>query len=336
MKNKILVAVYFVAAHLGLIWLFYWINRKNKIVLTYHNIIPDGLFDHSHHLGVSHGESVFEKQIQLIRRRFITNFKKREIRCLITFDDGYKNQLEIAARILSSYGLQGVFFVSFRSITTGCTLAIDRIMMWMSYVPIGNYIVLGSGLLINDSSRHLAISNIYEKLIRNFELWCVVENELNAAYPFDMLSMDPELARLRFEPLNSEDLKMLSRQGHLVGAHSWGHQPLSTLPLELQKEDFSTCALLSSKYCNSKLYSYPFGGIEEVAPSTARLCAEYGFNAGYMNMPVAPEWPGVDAKFTLARFSLPNESNKYLLDAKLSGFEAFCKKYVKKLQSQFF
>ena len=110
MKKKFLLLFYFVMTYLGFIKLFYWLNRNKKIILTYHNIIPNHLFDDSCHLGVSHTESVFKEQIKLIYQRFDRN------QCLITFDDGYKNQLEVAAKILSDHHLQGIFFVSFQSV----------------------------------------------------------------------------------------------------------------------------------------------------------------------------------------------------------------------------
>jgi len=318
--------------YIGVIRLFYWLNLKKKLILTYHNIIPDDLFDHTYHLGVSHSESIFKKQIQLICTRFISNHKgKKMVRCLITFDDGYKNQLEIAARTLSSYHLKGLFFISFQSLTSGRTLIIDKVMMWMSYVPAGEYKIMDNFITIHNSNRHVIASKLYDQLIENYKLWDEIEEELNSAFSFDNLTINPNLIRLRFEPLTSDDLETLVKDGHLVGSHSWSHRPLGRLPLAVQKEDFSKCMSFVNKYCNSLLYSYPFGGVQEVSPLTAKLCAEYGFSAAYMNIPESPEWFDVNTNYTLPRLSLPNESNRYLIDGKLSGFELFCKRIIRTL-----
>lgn len=332
MKKQILIVFYFLMTCVGIIRLFYWVNRKKKIVLTYHNVIPDKLFDYSYHLGVSHNESVFEKQVQLIRRRFLSYDQGKQVgRCLITFDDGYKNQLEIAVRILNRHGLQGIFFISFQSVTAGRTLIIDKVMMWISYVPVGNYVLLGSSIAINDANRHLVATKIYNQLIENFELWNTIEEELNRVFSFNMLPINSNHAKLRFEPLTLDDLETLVKEGHLVASHGFCHYPLATLPPKMQQEDFSMCALLAKKHCNSMVYSYPFGTIQEVSPFTTRLCAEYGFSAAYMNIPESPEWAEVDNKYVLPRLTLPNEKNRYLLDAKLSGFELFCKKLLNTL-----
>jgi peptidoglycan/xylan/chitin deacetylase (PgdA/CDA1 family) len=253
-------------------------------------------------------------------------------RCLITFDDGYKNQLEVAAKILNHHNLQGIFFVSFQSVSTGQALTIDKVMMWMSYIPAGNYRLMGNVIEINDSNRCANASRLYEQLLKDYKLWDVIENELNNAFSFDSLPINSEYARLRFKPFDFNDLKILAEKGHLVGSHSWNHIPLSILPAEKQKEDFSLCVHFANKYCNSMLYSYPFGGIQEVSPATTTLCQEYGFSAAYLNIPEPPQWLNVNKNYILSRINLPNEKNKYLLDAKLSGFESFCKKASKKIR----
>ncbi len=332
-KNKILIMFYFFMNYLGVIQLFFWLNRKKRLVLTYHNIIPDNLFDESYHLGVSHCESVFKKQIQLIAKRFN---KKKFNRCLITFDDGYKNQSEIASKTLNHYDLTGLFFISFQLLTTGCALTIDRIMMWLSYVPVGEYKIMGHLITLDDHNRSLIGSEIYEQLMANYKLWDEIENELDRAFSFNHLSMNPQLSRLRFEPLTVVDLKTLINAGHSIGTHSWNHRPLSQLPIEVQKEDFLKCSTLVKKYCNSLLYSYPFGSTQEVSPLTAQLCEEYGFHSAYMNVPESPKWLNVKANFIFPRLNLPNESNRYLINAKLSGFEMFCKKNCEKLRKFIF
>ncbi|HLB43371.1 MAG TPA: polysaccharide deacetylase family protein [Gammaproteobacteria bacterium] len=328
-KKIILIIFYYIMTCLGVIKLFYWLNRKKRLILTYHNIIPDDLFDHTYHLGVSHSESIFKNQIKLISRRFSYNLKEKKMfRCVITFDDGYKNQMEIAARILNSYDLKGLFFISFQSLISGRALIIDRVMMWISYVPVGEYNIIGNLTKINDENRSLIASTLYDHLIKNYKLWDEIEENLNNSFEFNRLTIDPHLARLRFKPLTADDLKKLVYEGHLIGAHSWSHRPLSRLPIEIQKEDFLKCRLLVKKHCNSLLYSYPFGGIQEVSPITTKLCEECGFSAAYMNIPEAPLWLDVNADYILPRLSLPNESNKYLINGKLSGFEFFCKKII--------
>ena len=324
MKQKLLCTFYYFISCIGLFYLFYWINRNKKIILTYHHIIPDALFDNSVHLGVSHCESVFENHIQLINRRFSKN------KILITFDDGYKNQFEIAAKILENHGLRGIFFITFQLIVNKSTLIIDKIMQWVSYVPVGHYQLANMQFSVTAENRHQIASMFYETLLSNYLLWDTIEDQLNSNFSFDDLKMNLELKRLRFEPISESHLSILINNGHTVAAHSWDHRPLSTLPIKIQKQDFDLCKNYAEKYCNSDLYSYPYGGIQEVSPAAICLCKEYGFAGAYTNN-ASLIWPEEDANFQMPRISLPNHSNRYVLDAKLSGFEFFCKMIIKKL-----
>lgn len=310
---------------LGVLRLFYWINRHKQIVLTYHNIIPDFLFDDSAHLGVSHCASIFENHIQLIKRKFKKNT------CLITFDDGYKNQYEIASKILERYGLNGIFFITFKLIDAGHALTIDKMLQWISYVPLGHYHVFDVELEITEDNREHIASKLYKKLLLNDTLWDKIENELNNVYSFECLMINTELKKLRFSAMSEFDLSLLIKNGHVVAAHGWDHKPLSSLPLEMQQNDFRLSKEFSNKWCNTDLYSYPYGTQLEVSPVTIQLCEQFGFSAAYMNTQCALSFPEENAHYQLPRLNLPNSMNRYLLNAKLSGFELVIKKWFKRL-----
>lgn len=311
-------------ANIGLFYLFYYLNRHKKIVLTYHNIIPDHLFDNSTHLGMSHIESIFENQIRLIKQK--VNYEH----VMITFDDGYKNQYQIASKILEKHGLRGTFFVTFQLIENQTPLTIDTVMQWISYVPAGSYKVIGTQFNITTENRHQIASIIYEKLLSNYTLWDDIEKELDQAFSFNQLKMNSELKRLRFDAMQKSDLLSLISKGHTVAAHSWDHRPLATLPIEIQKQDFLLCKTYAEQYCNSRLYSYPYGTKKEISRDTIRLCKKYNFVSAYTNLPWLA-WKNEEVDYQLPRISLPNYNNSYLLDAKLSGFEFFCKMLIEYL-----
>lgn len=305
---------------MGLFRFYYWVNRSKELVITYHNILPDELYDSSVHLGVSHAESVFENHINLIK----DIQKNRKI--LITFDDGYKNQLEVAAKILNKYNLKAIFFITFEMLITSRALLIDMLLMWTSYVPAGIYRIFDQEYKLDNSNRAQVTSGIYEKLIESPSLWQVLESELNKTFEFDKLDVTSELRSLRFEPLNEGDLNELKKQGHSLGAHGWSHKPLATLSGDEQRQEFSLSKKYTDKYCNTKIFSYPYGGPKEVSPQTVSLCEHFGFSAAYMNIPRAPRWTGINSNYVQTRMSLPNCKNRFVLHAKLSGFEGFLKR----------
>jgi peptidoglycan/xylan/chitin deacetylase (PgdA/CDA1 family) len=287
-------------------------------VLTYHNVIPDDLFDASLHLGVSHSESAFKKHMSILKKRLAPE------NVLITFDDGYVNQYEVASRILDKHNLKGVFFISFKLLIERQPLTIDKVLQWVSYVPEGQYTIFNSLYTLSEESRHPVFLLFYEKLLNDCVLWETIEEQLNVAYAFNKLRIDPALKRLRFEPLTLKNLSALKLAGHTVAAHSWAHLPLATLPIETQREDFSLSKVFAKKHCNSNLYSYPYGGKREVSSETISLCKEYGFSAAYLNINDSINDLEEDANYQLPRIDLLN-NNAYYIEAKLSGFYFFCK-----------
>lgn len=321
--------MYLIFSKTGVFTLFYFLNRNKKIVLTYHNVIPDQLFDDSPHLDVSHHKSIFEHHIQHIKKRFSKNDLANRV--LLTFDDGYQNQFKIASKILDTHQLSGIFFLSFKLIEEEKTLDVDNMTQWVSYVPPGNYTLFQQPVTVTTENRAEIASTIYDWLLSDYLLWNTLERELNNAYPFDRLAIPNALKTLRFDPIKPNELCLMIANGHRIAAHSWNHYPLATLPIALQRHDFELCQLKKKKYCNSDLYSYPFGGLAEVSEAAINLCADYGFSEAYINDENPLNWPDSDSRYQLPRISLPNHNNSVILDAKLSGFEFFCKKWIRKL-----
>lgn len=93
--------------------------RGRTIVLAYHNIVPDELFpvgDRSLHLPLSH----FRAQLDLLTRFFdvvpLTALLKpstgRRPRAVLTFDDAYQGALTLGVAELAARGLQATVFVA--------------------------------------------------------------------------------------------------------------------------------------------------------------------------------------------------------------------------------
>ena len=325
-KRRLLTFIYLICGWTGITRLFYTLNRHRPLVLTYHNIIPDALFDDALHLGMSHRLSEFQQQIDLIASRLkvttdLCGMKDRS--CVITFDDGYRNNL-LAAEYLERKGLGAIFFVPVEPIVTGRTLVIDRVMRWFSYVPPHTYSVSGEPVTILEGKRHEAYSRFYSWMLRNIEQWEKLPQLLDSCYPFSTLEDLPEAyLNLRFQPMRRDELGRLRAAGHLVGCHSWNHRPLAALSDSAMRADFEACQVQRSLF-NVDVYSYPFGGTEEVDERAVELCKSFGYHMAFSNA------SGRESNNPMAcgRVSLPRETNQYVLDAKLSGLESFLKRLI--------
>ena len=97
MKRKLVKYFAVFAYYSGLCALFYWLNRKAKRIITFHNVLPDAMFRGGVANGVSTSLSCFEKILDECRKRFEFSTDLFDAKTLtITFDDGYRNQYSTA------------------------------------------------------------------------------------------------------------------------------------------------------------------------------------------------------------------------------------------------
>src|SRR5262245_50086968 len=96
MRPKLISILYILCGAIGITRLFSVFGTGR--IVTYHNVLPDEIFDDALHLGVSHRMSEFKAQVDLIRSRLkvTTDFMGSPGTCVITFDDGYKNNIAAA------------------------------------------------------------------------------------------------------------------------------------------------------------------------------------------------------------------------------------------------
>ena len=97
----------------GLDALFYWLNRRAKRTLTFHNVLPDDMMIKGAAEGITISLSEFRKIIGWIGERFPFSVDVDDPKtATIAFDGGYKNEYEIAGKWLMKQGVPAIMFVS--------------------------------------------------------------------------------------------------------------------------------------------------------------------------------------------------------------------------------
>ncbi len=89
-------------------------QKANKLIITYHNILPASELTRFFTSNVDILETTFEFQIKSLLEDFkiqpavdITNHEKKGI--FLSFDDGMLNNIEIVEPILKKYGITAMF-----------------------------------------------------------------------------------------------------------------------------------------------------------------------------------------------------------------------------------
>lgn len=282
MRHKLVETLAFLAYWTGVDALFYWLNRKAKRIVTFHNVLPDSLYTNDLANGVSNSESGFRLIVGEIakRYRFSTDLLDAKT-CTITFDDGYVNQAEIAGRVLDEMGIPAILFVA-------------------------GDLIGGKGSLLVD--RLLHATETVEKWTK--ETWpALKKGEVKDEGEQWMEKISPEYRRLRLTGVTEEMLKERRRKGWKICWHTWRHLPLVSMSeAEVRKE------LSCPAEYRGEVLSYPFGNPEEVGETAIRLAEELGYPCAVSNTHAVGAKHG---KFFLPRTGLL--PNKYMIHFELSG-----------------
>lgn len=236
------------------------------LVIRYHCIQPEFNDSNAFLRGIVHLSADFERHMEIIARRFnpvsleeifrahsgSQPLRKRSV--CVTFDDGFKDNLEIAAPIMDRYGVVGTIYV-----TTG--LLVQRKNPWFvrvrrAFEVTGQEDCPGIGGktydLADPKGRRTAFLEVSRMCAtttgsQQQELVQQVEEALAVA-PMDKYMM-----------LTEEQVGQTVKRGHIIGSHTVTHPNLAHVPADaLEKELTESKAVLDRLTgANTHHFSYP-------------------------------------------------------------------------------
>ena len=322
MKRLIMRFIEWVAYWLGVDALFYWLNRKAQRVVAFHNVLPDGVLQMKDRGGICFSASEFRSAIRELKRHFeFSTEPGRAGTLMITFDDGYLNQYEVAAKILQEEGdIPAVLYVSGALVGSkgfeNC-LTVDKILQWQIDVPM-----------------EVAEKTFGRKFYNRMQIWSeallpvfAADSEqkglgllkrLESAYSVanDMAGRSSEYRRLRFDGIAAEQIADLRSRGWKVGYHTFSHYPVSRLSDGEARKELSPTDGEMLKVP----FAYPYGNQDFVSPRDEEIVASLGY-------PCAYSCEG-DPSARTGRYFLPRMMppiGKYRLHFELSGVRHFLK-----------
>lgn len=303
-----LVAIF--AYWLGIDALFYWLNRKSKRIITFHNVLPDEMFREGVANGVSNRLSDFKKIVEMCKRRFSIDTDMFNARSLtITFDDGYHNQYEYAFKTLREIGVEAYVFVS--GDTKNGSLTIDKLLHWVSEAPI-EYIP-------NSNRAAYWEYEIWPKFLKDSKTkGGEVLRELDAIYPYEkvLASLPEDYKRERLTGISEDELNEMRVSGWKIGWHTKSHFPLSRLTA-----DETRAELTPPKEMKDVCLSYPYGELDCVDAGVIEIAKSFGYPCAVSNMIGDGK---LRDQYFLPRMAL--SADKYVFHFELSGAKHFLKK----------
>lgn len=201
-------------------------TSRKPVILLYHGV-PEVADNGSVAL------AAFESHIAFITRHFefvspeqITTNRGRlkPLQVLLTFDDGFQNQFELAKRVLLKYSVPAIFFVSSRHATPGAFLWFVYLRMLSEHFQEEGFSFRESYFSMRPENRASSISRLTSILLNMKPHPSAMYRAIAQELP-DMKGMiDQKLMADRYEGMSADEVAELSREPlFTMGCHTVDH-----------------------------------------------------------------------------------------------------------------
>jgi peptidoglycan/xylan/chitin deacetylase (PgdA/CDA1 family) len=250
--------------------------------------------------------------------------KPKRLSVLITFDDGYRDNYELALPVLEKHGVPAIFFVPAGLIDSGRLGWVDLIPWLIRRSPKRSISYGGVELpLGSPPEQNRAIEFFNSKFI--LEPMSSTHNLLQELQ--DLCETNPpDPAAQAAELMTWEHLRKISnsKSRSSVGSHTHTHRVLATLSAQQQEEE-----LRSSKSClesnlgrRVRTLAYPVGGYRHFTHETRSIARRCGYDFGMSFCTGVNVWGSIEP-FDVKRISVPYPHSISMFAATVTAPEFF-------------
>ena len=248
------------------------------IVLLYHRIA--GVSD-VHGLNVS--PHAFESQLEWLQSTCnvvtmdtllqTSSYDLPERSVAITFDDGYLDNLQIAAPMLERFGLPATYFVTTRWLGAPGEYwwdLLERVVLGSSELPPALTLDTASGTLTLSTASRSDRRAAHEQLHARMVEADLREREQLVQLLGQFAAADPTSPR----PMVADEVRTLARfPGASVGAHTVNHLSLAHQSAEVVRREMLECRLALEEVVGAPVrdFAYPYGSMRLECRDVARI-----------------------------------------------------------------
>jgi peptidoglycan/xylan/chitin deacetylase (PgdA/CDA1 family) len=295
-------------------------ERDLLLVLNYHRIgnSDDDPFDPG--MFSATGDQLYE-QISYLKRRvslvtleealaFVDGTSREKTprcRVLLTFDDGYLDNYQVAFPILRTHGVQGVFFLATGMVGSSHIPWWDQIAFMVKTARKRRFRLRYPADLAVDVDENAMTKSLRDIL----RLYKRPENTDAARFVRELAEEakgdDPPRTVRRFIDWN-EAREMLAG-GMAIGSHTHSHQVLSQLEPEQQRQELAQSRALvrESLGIEADALAYPVGRTDSFSDQTQRLAREAGYRAAF-SFSGGTNMPGDGSLYDIKRVGVDDQS----------------------------
>lgn len=304
--------------------------RNNVQILMYHRILPAKSIEPKD-TGWTVSQEMFSEQMKFISENYnvipISDLRKNATdpgkkSVVVTFDDGYRDNLEIALPILKKYSVSATIYVTTDFVSGKADIWWYKVFEICESENSLEFFWKGNKFLFDlsdpdkkkkarDKLRSLILS--LGKSERSEFLKIFIEKGFHHEYSGICLDRN--------------GLKELSREPLItIGAHTQTHCPLSKLTADEAKSEMLNSKKILEEITGKTVdhFAYPYGTKNEAGKREYKLAEETGFKTAVttLNRP----WKKPLNYFDLPRIGMSEADDKNRLDVKLSGWNTFLRR----------
>jgi peptidoglycan/xylan/chitin deacetylase (PgdA/CDA1 family) len=273
----------------GLLRLAAGYRGPGAAILMYHSVMEDIRGQNDLLGGIIHSRAAFREQIELLAchyspvsldqvKRFVQgegDLPDRPV--VVTFDDGYADNCDIAAPLLNEAGVPAVFYVTVDCVEQGKLPWPARLRFAFRTTKKGSWTdASGKAWPLHDQAKR------ERAYLFSCDECCKVAGEAQGKY---VARLEHELdARVPIDSgalmMNYDQLRALVRQGHLVGSHTLTHPNIAQVSLNDARREMTESKERLEQQLGVAVthFSYPCPAL---SPHWTAQTAVESRNAGY-------------------------------------------------------
>jgi len=261
-------------------------TSRKPVVLLYHDV-PSVAGNHALDL------ATFESQITYMKRHFDfiapqqlkESYPLSRIRVLLTFDDGFRNQFELAKRVLVNHGVPALFFISSRHSSPGAYLWFAYKRMLAGHFQGDGFTFRGMYFSMRPEHRGRSVSRLQSVLLDLKPHPSAMYRAIDQELPSVNEVIDPRVAADRYQGMSAEQIAELAREPQFtIGCHTVDHPLLtrctSEEALRQIADNRAWLERVSKQNCGT--IAYPGGDYNQ---QIVNLCRDLGLTDGFAVTP---------------------------------------------------
>jgi len=263
---------------------------RGVLVLNYHRIgrQTDSVWNRS--LWSATAEGLDEQVAYLARHADILGpddlapetLERRGRHVLLTFDDGYRDNFDLALPVLRSRGVRALFFVVTGFMDHGTTAWWDEIAWMIHTAAAGRTVPAGAGVLDDVIRADGDVEPVIQALTARYK---ELPGHATNAY-LDHLGEGLGTGRCPGDPehwMTWDMAREMQSAGMGIGGHTMTHPLLARLPVDQQRAEVRGCATRLRQELGGRMrwFSYPVGSRSSFTPETQRVVEDEGVELAF-------------------------------------------------------